>query len=129
MIILSALLGGLWSMLIGTLWYSNLLFGRPWRHLLGIKMISMTSQDMARTFGTTFVLYFFAALLLAFSVGPWYTVGSNLMAIVLVWCVFTFIPMAVSNLYTARSWKLTLIDAGYQLVTFLGITFIAVYLH
>jgi hypothetical protein len=51
---------------IGGLWYSPLLFERPWRRLTGLSDAQLSAVPAARVFGVSFVAALVAAITLAF---------------------------------------------------------------
>lgn len=105
---------------IGGLWYAPFLFGRQWRKLIRISEADRvadlkTKGGMGMFLGVSFAggvisLYALACILSAAQIT---TVANSSLTGLLVGIAFVFVPTTVSNLFGMRSFKLTLIDAGY----------------
>lgn len=114
------------AMVVGFIWYSPLLFARPWMRLMGVdpedkaKLAEMR-KGAALSYGASFV----AALLTALVLGKiiWISgVASPLYAMKVafaVWfgCVSTV--QLTGTLFAKQPFGLYLINTGYQLVTYL----------
>lgn len=120
--ILAIVLCGVWSMLVGFVWYSPMMFEKSWRELSGIskKAIKMGQNEMAKTFGGVLLLNFLVAFVLSYFFIVTNDVLGNIMLVALLWFAFTFVPAFTMNVFGRKSFKLTLINSGYNLVTFLG---------
>jgi hypothetical protein len=109
--------------LLGALWYSPVLFAKPWTALTGADM--REGGNPAPLFALTFVLYFATVTALAFlrhetgaanlNDGLQLGLGTSL--------AFSAVAIAVTNAYERRPFKLTAISAGYHVA---GITLAAV---
>lgn len=117
---LALILAAVVSFLSGMLWYSDFLFGKTWRNLMGVQSDSadMKSPSMVKLFVIAIVL----DLLTAFAL---WNIGT---AVCLTWTclnVFAFmawlgfmVPVMVGSvLWEGKSWKLFAINAGYRLVS------------
>ena len=102
--------------LLGGLWYSPLLFGKPWRALSGISRGDSTMGAPAGVFVASFTLFLISASLLAALLGPnaGGQDGARLGALIGVSFVFT--AMGATNLFEHRPLPLILINAGYHIV-------------
>lgn len=108
---------------IGGLWYAPFLFGKQWMAL------NRMSEDDRQTnlkakggmgvfLGLSFVggvisIYALACVLTTAHVA---SIFNGMMMGLLLSFAFVFVPTAISNLFCMRSFKLTLIDAGYVVV-------------
>lgn len=107
-------------MIIGSLWYSPLMFMKPWAKMTGIDKVKKEKLKKPMITGMTMGLFvsFVQAVVLGrtmqiTSMGHW---SYALMIATILWFPFIFLVMAQSYAYTMKSWKLLLIDAGYQLI-------------
>jgi hypothetical protein len=101
---------------IGFLWYGPL-FAKAWMRLTGISEEKARQANMAKIYGTTFVLNLVIAFSLAMFIGAndWkFGLFAGFMS------GFTFVAMAfgVTYLFEQRPFRLWAINAGYQTVTF-----------
>jgi hypothetical protein len=105
--------------LLGGLWYSPLLFARPWMALNGFTEQSLREHGgTARIFGGSFALALLAAgNLAAYLGGPETTAawGTAAGALTSVWIVAA---IGITYLFERRGLKLFLINAGYYVVAF-----------
>ncbi len=112
------------SLVIGGLWWSPLLFARPWQREVGLSDEQLKQMNPAKTFGITFVLAYLAAYNLAFFLGDGSTtwkwgIAAGLLAAF--WAISMYIIISV---FEQRSLKLMLINSGYIAVYFALIGFI-----
>jgi hypothetical protein len=113
---LAVLAAAVSAFVIGGMWYSPLLFANAWMRETGLREQELAQRNMAKIFGTAFVLSMIIALnLAAFLSGPadwkW---GMTAGALAGIGWVAT--AMAITYLFEGRSMKLFPIDAGYQAV-------------
>jgi hypothetical protein len=105
--------------LIGGLWYSPLLFARPWMAANGFTEQSLRERGgMGRILGCSFVLALLsAANLAAYLGGPDTTAvwGATAGALTAVWIVAA---IGIVYLFERRSLKLFFVNAGYFAVAF-----------
>ena len=109
------------SFALGMLWYSPLLFAKPWMAAHGYTaedIRRMQSGGMGPTYAASFVCWFVMATILAVvarhfgeGVGPTLRVGLHL------WLGFSATVGLTNNLFSDKPLKLWLIDAGYQLAS------------
>jgi len=108
---------------VGALWFS-VLFGKPWMHGHGIVMPddatakAQMQKEMPMLMIKTFLLCFVATTGLAYMEAA--CCSYNWMAgakIGIVAGVFVFVAIAQSHMYTRKTLKLTVIDAGYHVVS------------
>ena len=102
---------------LGMLWYSPVLFARPWMagHGYTEDDLEGMQEGMGATYALSFVCWFVMAMILAvvarhFGEG----VGSTLHTGVLLWLGFSATIGLMNNRFSDRPLGLWLIDAGYQ---------------
>ena len=122
----SVLAAAVSSMILGFLWYSPLLFAKPWTLAMGYdpndkaKMEEMR-KGAGKLYGITFVASLISAFVLAKIIDVT-TVNSALYGMKIgfaVWLGFVTTVQLTSTLFKKRPIKLYLIDTGYQLVCYL----------
>lgn len=108
------------SMVVGMLWYSNFLFGKTWRTLMGVSDVEAAegSKKMWKPMSINFVaslIMFFVLGRALFLSGTMSTAGSVSLA-VLLWLGFIACTMIGMVLWEKKPWNLYFIVAGYHLV-------------
>lgn len=112
------------SLVIGGLWWSPLLFAKPWQKENGLTDEQLAAANPLKTFGITFLIAWIMSYNLAFFLGAagttwtWGLVAGLLAA---VWVVGMFIIIA---LFEQRTVKYIAINCGYVVVYFAVIGFI-----
>jgi hypothetical protein len=103
--------------LLGGLWYSPIVFGKPWRALTGKAAPSGEVGGTVGVFISSFVLHLIAASLLAalLGVNAGAQEGARLGA--LIGFGFVFTAMGATNLFEQRPIPLVLINSGYHIVS------------
>lgn len=121
--LIPAIIGAIGAMVLGFVWYSPVLFGKPWMKLSGYSASDMESmkKGMVKTYGASFV----AAIIMAAILGlvlSWYRpvslVDSATVAF-LVWLGFVATTMITTVLFDKKPFNLFLINSGYQLASIL----------
>ena len=115
------------SMLIGFLWYSPMLFAKPWMKLMGI-----TQQDMKGAQNGMVKMYaisFFAALVTAFVLSHVVAMSekffgsspleTGLNSAFWMWVGFVAPVQLTDVIFGGKKWKLFAINTGYQLASLL----------
>lgn len=116
---LAVVVSALSTFLVGGLWYSPLLFARPWMKLNGFSDQDLKRGNQARIFAGSFVLALVASLNLAFFLADgkpdlaWGLAAGGLAGIG--WVATSF---GTNYLFERRPFRLFLINAGYHAVTF-----------
>jgi hypothetical protein len=103
---------------IGGLWYSPLLFAKPWQQAAGVSEETMKAGSPAVVFGLAFVLSLLMAANLAFFVAGVADLGAVVgysVAAGLGWAAF---GLAVIALFERRPLAYHLINGGYLTVAF-----------
>ncbi len=118
---LAVLVAAITSMIVGYLWYGPL-FGRQWRHLMGMTKEAMSQKSMTQTYTIMFISVLVMAGVLAHNLvfGSAFLNLSGVTAGIQVgfwnWLGFV-VPVSLGTvLWDKKPWKLWFIDAGYYLV-------------
>ncbi len=123
----SVLVAAVAIMILGFLWYSPLLFAKPWTVAMGYDPNDKAKMDEMRKgagklYGITFVASLISAFVLAKIIDVT-TVNSALYGMKIgfaVWLGFVTTVQLTSTLFKKRPIKLYWIDTGYQLVCYLA---------
>ena len=121
---LAVLVAGLASFALGSVWYTAL-FGKAWQKMLGISEDTLQKGSMALIMLSSLVLMLIMAFGLAILIQGHSGSGSEASTLsglyhgLIVGFVFVGMSIGINYLYQRRSFKLWLIDAGYQIL-FLG---------
>lgn len=103
-------------MVLGGLWYSNVMFARPWMRAVG-----RTPEELTGA-GLGYALSAVGAIVMSYAVARivrWAEVDdvfNGALVGVLVWLGFVATVLAVTTYFGGRPRELWLINAGYQLV-------------
>lgn len=115
------------AMVIGFLWYSPMLFAKPWMIAMGYDPADKAKiAEMQKSAGLMYGIAFLASLLTAFVLGkiifhlaiatPLYGMKVGLA----VWAGFVATVQLTDTLFGKRPFKLFLINTGYQLACYLA---------
>ena len=123
-----AVLGaGVATMVIGFLWYSPLLFAKPWMVAMGYDPADKAkAAEMQKSAGPLYGISFLASLLTAFILGKIIyslTIDSSFYGMKVgfaVWLGFVMTVQLTDKLFGKRPMKLFLINTGYQLACYLA---------
>jgi hypothetical protein len=115
------------TMVIGFLWYSPILFARPWMRLMGCdpddkaKLAEM-QKGAGKLYGITFVATLVSAVVLAkiIDLTSVNTVLYGMKVGFAVWLGFVAPVQLTGTLFSKQPTKLFLINTGYQLVCYLA---------
>jgi Protein of unknown function (DUF1761) len=125
--LLSVLAAAVACMVLGFLWYSPLLFARPWMVLMGYDPEDKAKlAEMQKGAGKMYAMSFVASLLSAAVLAKIIavtTVNSTLYGMKIgfaVWLGFVTTVQLTSVLFAKQPAKLYLINTGYQLVCYLA---------
>jgi hypothetical protein len=120
------LVAGISTMVVGFLWYSPLLFAKPWMREMGYDPNDKAKTDeMKKTAGPAYAGSFVAGLLSAFTLALILhglraeTLHFGIMASFHIWLGFVATVQFTGALFTKQSMKLFAINTGYQLVCYL----------
>jgi hypothetical protein len=115
----AVLVAALSAFLIGSLWYSPLLFANSWMREAGLDEEKLKDANMAKIFGLAFLFMLIMSYCLAmFLNDPSIDLAMGAFYGFLTGFGWIFFALAVNSLYERRSWKYTLINGGYWVVVF-----------
>lgn len=130
---LTVFLAAVASMVVGFLWYSPILFAKPWMKEMGLtdKHMKDAQSKMGKMYALSFVFSFVTAYVLyhVVTMGAYFTQTSGLnpalQGAFWSWLGFIMPVQATDVLFGGKSWKLFYINTGYQLAALLamGVTF------
>lgn len=125
---LAVLLAGVASMVVGYLWYSPMLFAKPWMKLMGHTKETMKAGQ--KEMGRMYMLSFVASLITAFILSHVLTLSLNffktsplqvaLTSSFWMWLGFVAPVQMTDIMFSGRKWDLFFINTGYQLVSLLA---------
>lgn len=125
--LLSVLVAAIATMVLGFLWYSPLLFARPWMVLMGYDPNDKAKlEEMRKSAGKTYAISFLASLASAFVLAKIIDVASVNSALYgmkygfAIWLGFVTTVQLTGALFGRQPFKLYLINTGYQLVCYLA---------
>lgn len=110
------LVAALSSFLLGGLWYSPILFARPWMAANGLTEDELKKANPVKIFGPSLLLALVMATNLAFFLGPEATLGWGLGAGALAGFGWVAASTAITYLFERKPMKLFLINGGYQAI-------------
>jgi hypothetical protein len=123
----SVLVAAVATMVLGFLWYSPLLFARPWMVLMGYDPDDKARlAEMQKGAGKLYGISFVGSLISAFMLGKIIEIATvnaipyGLKIGLAVWLGFVTTVQLTGTLFGKRPTKLYLIDTGYQLVCYLA---------
>lgn len=123
----SVLVAAIATMVLGFLWYSPILFARPWMLAMGYDPDDKAKiKEMQKSAGKSYALSFLASLVSAFVLGKIInaaTVDTALYGMKIgfaVWLGFVTTVQLTAKLFAKESTRLYLINTGYQLACYLA---------
>jgi hypothetical protein len=123
---LAILVAGISTMVVGFLWYSPLLFAKPWMREMGYDPNDKARiQEMQKSAGPAYGASFVAGLLSAFTLAlilhglQAHDLHVGVMLGFHVWLGFVATVQLTGALFAKQSMKLFAINTGYQLVCYL----------
>jgi hypothetical protein len=122
---LAVLVSALFSLALGALWYSPVMFLNAWKEACKLTDEQLKQSKPAKTFGITFILAYIMSYNLAFFLGDAATDWQwGLMAGFLAGFGWAAAIFTVIALFEQKSWKYIFINGGYIVVYFTTIGFI-----
>ena len=115
---LAVLVATVLAFVIGGLWYSPMLFFKAWLDGAGLTEEQSQQGHPAKIYGGAFVMTFIAATLLAVVIGDHKSLASGLHWGLIVGLGWVSTSFATNYLFERRSFKLWLVNAGYNVVLF-----------
>ena len=124
---LAVLVAAVVSMILGFLWYSPIVLGKPWMKEKGLtsENLKKAQKEMGKMYGVSFVLSLVTAYVLShvmtLSVNFFHypLLQTGLTTAFWMWLGFVMPVQAGSTMFGSKNWKLFGIDTGYQLVSVL----------
>jgi hypothetical protein len=114
------------TMIVGFLWYSPMMFSKPWCEAMGIDLNDKAKmEEMKKSVGPMYGLAFLATLLAAAVLLKFLTVMGimsplyGMKVAFAAWLGFVATVQFTDMLFTRKPLKLFLINTGYQLVCYL----------
>jgi hypothetical protein len=125
--LLAVFVAAISTMVIGFLWYSPMLFAKPWMIAMGMDpndkaKIEAMQKDAGKLYGTAFVGF----LITAFVLGKLFVrlevadLPRAMMFSFAIWLAFVSMVQLTNTLFGSKPVKLWMIDTGYQLACYLG---------
>jgi hypothetical protein len=114
----AVLLAALVGFVIGGLWYSPILFAKVWMQEAGLDEARVRSANVAKTFAIAFVCSLVMALNLAAFLGDKATLMFGLFAGLATGVGWVAMSLAVIYRFEQRSFRLWLINSGYQVLNY-----------
>ncbi len=118
----AVLLAAVANVVVGSLWYSPMLFAKQWMKLSGQKEMGMKGGSMFTMYGMTTLAALIEAYVLAMFmryVGAT-TVSEGLMVAAWAWVGFTAATALPNYVFGGRPRNLYILDMGYHLVAILA---------
>jgi hypothetical protein len=124
----AVLVSAIASMVLGFLWYSPILFAKPWMKLMGVKCDTpeekaAMQKEAGPMYGQAFLMSLISAIFLAIVITRMFVPSEDLLRGLKiafgVWFGFVMTVQYTGALFTKKSKQLFLIDTGYQLVCYL----------
>jgi hypothetical protein len=115
---IAVLLCAVSSLVLGGIWYSPMLFAKPWQRAAGLSDDEAKSGNMAMIFGLTFVLSLVAAYVFAMFLGRNFGLGPAIGAGASAGLCWVAASLGISYLFERRPLNLWLINGGYHTLQF-----------
>ena len=106
------------SLVLGGIWYSPMLFAKPWQEAAALSDEQAKSGNMGLIFGGAFVLSLIAAAVFAVFLGPNFGVGPATAAGLSAGLCWVAASYGINYLFERRPLKLWLINGGYHTLQF-----------
>lgn len=106
------------SFLIGGLWYSPLLFAKPWMKANDFTEEFLKQGNMLKIFGGSLLASLVIAVNLGFFLGSEITAGTGAFYGFMTGFGWVMMSLGVVYLFERRSLTLWLINGGYQVITY-----------
>ena len=116
--LIAVLLCAVSSLVLGGIWYSPMLFAKPWQRAAGLSDEQLKSGNMAMIFGLTFVLSLVAALVFAMFLGRNFGLVPATGAGASAGLCWVAASLGISYLFEHRPLSLWLINGGYHTLQF-----------
>lgn len=114
----AVLVSALAFFVLGSIWYSPVLFAKAWMKELGFTKEGMSGGNMFKIFGLSFLLMFIMAFNLAAFIGNGMGWQFGLTAGALTGIGWVALAIGINYLFERKSFRIWLINAGYMAVGF-----------
>jgi Protein of unknown function (DUF1761) len=116
--LIAVLLCGIASLVLGGIWYSPVLFAKPWQRLAGLSDEQARSGNMVMIFGLAFVLSLIAAYVFGMFLGTSMPLAGALGAGFSAGLCWVGAAFGINYLFERRPLGLWAINAGYHTLQF-----------
>ena len=106
------------SLVLGGIWYSPLVFAKPWQRAAGLSEEQAASGSLAMIFGGAFVLSLVAATVFAMFLGREMGLGPSIAAGASAGLCWVAASFGINYLFERRPLSLWLINGGYHTLQF-----------
>lgn len=124
--LLAILVAAISTMVVGFLWYSPVLFAKPWMREMGYDLNDKAKmEEMKKSAGPAYFVSFIASLVSAFILAMFFhllqvqSLEFALLTASHVWLGFVATVQLTGAIFMKQSMKLFSINTGYQLVCYL----------
>lgn len=125
---IAVLAAGIVSMVIGFLWYSPMILGKPWMKEKGIsaETLKKEQKEMGKWYGVSFVVSLIMAYVLshvmtmAMNFFHYSQLSTGLSSAFWMWLGFIMPVQLTATIFGSKNFKLFGIDTGYQLVSIMA---------
>lgn len=125
---IAVLLAAVASMVVGFVWYSGRLFGKPWARLMGYttESLKQAQKTLGKLYGISFVLALLTSYLLAHVIDmsqAFYgssALQAGITSAIFMWLGFVMPVQFTGEMFGGKKWKLFFINTGYQLASLLA---------
>ncbi len=115
----AVLVSAAFSFILGGMWYSPIMFGKPWMRELKKTEADFAHVNMAKMLGLTYLISLVICFNLAAFLGaPEIGVREGALYGFLTGFGWVSMSLGMIYLYSQQSFKLFVIDAGYQIVLY-----------
>ena len=116
--VIAVLVAAAATFVLGGLWYSPFVLGKPWMAENGFTADNMGQANMPLVFASAFVLFLVAATSLAMFLGPEADLAGGASIGLIVGVTYVASATGVTYLFERKSLRLYGINAGYQVLAF-----------
>ncbi|EKD65361.1 MAG: hypothetical protein ACD_50C00112G0005 [uncultured bacterium] len=129
---LAIIFAGVFSMAIGFLWYSKMLFGKPWMKLSGYteEGIKKAQKEMGKLYALSFVATLVSAYVLSHVIVlsenfyDYSRLATGISSAFWMWFGFIMPVQLTGEIFGSKKWTLFAINTGYQLTAILAMGFV-----
>lgn len=125
---LAVFLASVASMIVGFLWYSPAILGKPWMKEKGMTAddVKKAQKEMGKWYGLSFVValvvayVLFHVMVMAENYFGYSWLSTGLTSAFWMWLGFIMPVQVTATIFGGKNWKLLGIDTGYQLASILA---------